>query len=62
MKIPKVKFLKTEPLFVGMMRLMTGIGEGKERLQLMVNSSSATSLAISSFMLHLMLLHYLSYS
>ena len=31
LKIPRVKFLKIGPLFVGMMRLVTGIGEGKER-------------------------------
>ena len=30
----KVKFLKTGPLFVGMMKLVAGIGEAKERLQL----------------------------
>ena len=31
-KIPRVKYLKIGPLFVGMMRLVTGIGEGKEGL------------------------------
>ena len=31
-KILKVKFLKTGPLLVGMMRLLTGIHERKERL------------------------------
>ena len=31
-KIPRVKFLNIGPLFVGMMRLVTGISEGKERL------------------------------
>ena len=29
-KISKIKFCKIEPLFVGMMRLVTGISEGKE--------------------------------
>ena len=31
-EILKAKFLKIGPSFVGMMRLVTGIGEGKERL------------------------------
>ena len=30
----KVKFIKTGPSFVGVMRLVTGLSEGKERLQL----------------------------
>ena len=32
LKIPRVKILNIGPLFVGMMRLVTGISEGKERL------------------------------
>ena len=30
-EIPRVKFLKIGPLFVGVMRLVTGTGEGRER-------------------------------
>ena len=52
LKIPKVKFLKIGPSFVGMMRLVTGIGEGKKKysgtrdnldvfIHSMVNGSSA---------------------
>ena len=34
LKIPRVKFPKIGPLFVGMMRLVTGIGEEKENYSL----------------------------
>ena len=33
-QLAKVKSIKTGPLFVGIMRLVTGLSEGKERLQL----------------------------
>ena len=33
-RLAKVKSIKTAPSFVGIMRLVTGFSEGKERLQL----------------------------
>ena len=33
-RLAKVKSVKTRPSFVGVMRLMNGLSEGKERLQL----------------------------
>ena len=33
-RLAKVKFVKIGPSFVGVMRLVTGLSEGKERLQL----------------------------
>ena len=34
LNIPSVKFLKIKPLIVGMVKLVTSISKGKERLQI----------------------------
>ena len=58
--MPKVKFLKIGPLFVGIMRLVTGIGEGRKDYSLEMGGTHDHLDTLPQSMAHI--LYFISYT